>query len=179
MTASIAVFGSAFNPPSLGHKSVLERLQHFDRVLLLPSYAHAWGKEMLDYNARCELVAAFIDDLDLPNLELSRLEQEMAIGNEPITTFAVLTELQVQMPDVEFTFVVGPDNFLNFSKFYKSTEILNQWQVLACPETVNVRSTQIRDNIVNRRSISHLTTQKVARMLEDRNRYSFRKIDKR
>ncbi|MCW8329382.1 nicotinate-nicotinamide nucleotide adenylyltransferase [Photobacterium sp. SDRW27] len=178
MTASIAVFGSAFNPPSLGHKSVLERLQHFDRVLLLPSFSHAWGKEMLDYDARCELVSAFIDELNLPNLELSRLEQQMAVGSEPITTFAVLTELQAQIPDAEFTFVVGPDNFLNFSKFYKSSEILSQWQVLACPETVKIRSTEIRDNIVNNRSISHLTTAKVATMLADRNRYNFHKIDK-
>lgn len=173
MTASIAVFGSAFNPPSLGHKSVLERLHHFDRVLLLPSYAHAWGKVMIDYDARCELVEAFIDDLSLPNLELSRLEQEMAVGNEPITTFAVLSELQARIPGAEFTFVIGPDNFLNFAKFYKSQEILNKWQILACPETVNVRSTKIRDNIVKKRSISHLTTAKVARMLKDRARYCF------
>ena len=34
----IAIFGSAFNPPTLGHLSVLERLTHFDRILLLPSY---------------------------------------------------------------------------------------------------------------------------------------------
>ncbi len=45
----IAIFGSAFNPPSLGHKSVIESLSHFDLVLLEPSIAHAWGKNMLDY----------------------------------------------------------------------------------------------------------------------------------
>ncbi|WP_299013301.1 nicotinate-nicotinamide nucleotide adenylyltransferase [uncultured Photobacterium sp.] len=177
MTTSIAVFGSAFNPPSLGHKSVLERLWHFDRVLLLPSYAHAWGKAMIDYDARCELVEAFIDDLALPNLELSRLEKEMAVGDESITTFAVLTELQTRMPEAELTFVVGPDNFLSFSKFYKSDEILSKWQILACPETVKIRSTIIRDNIVKSRSISHLTTKKVARMLTDKAHYSFREHD--
>lgn len=173
MSASIAVFGSAFNPPSLGHKSVLERLQHFDRVLLLPSFAHAWGKVMINYEARCELVTAFIADLGLSNLELSRLEQEMAKGNESITTFAVLTELQQRHPADQLTFVVGPDNFLNFSKFYKADEILSQWQVLACPQTVPVRSTQIRDNIVNNGPVSHLTTPRVAKMLENRERYRF------
>ncbi|MGF1731495.1 nicotinate-nicotinamide nucleotide adenylyltransferase [Photobacterium kasasachensis] len=173
MTASIAVFGSAFNPPSLGHKSVLERLQRFDRVLLLPSYAHAWGKVMIDYDARCELVDAFIDDLNLPNLELSRLEQEMAVGNEPITTYAVLSKLQQQIPDAELTFVLGPDNFLNFAKFFNCQEIVKKWQILACPETVSIRSTNLRDNIVNKRSISHLTTPTVARMLDDRTRYCF------
>ncbi|MGF1716992.1 nicotinate-nicotinamide nucleotide adenylyltransferase [Photobacterium chitinilyticum] len=173
MTTSIAVFGSAFNPPSLGHKSVLERLQRFDRVLLLPSYAHAWGKVMIDYDARCELVEAFIDDLNLPNLELSRLEQEMAVGSEPITTYAVLSKLEEQIPDADITFVVGPDNFLSFAKFYNCQDIVKKWQILACPETVNIRSTNLRDSIVNKRSISHLTTATVARMLDDRARYCF------
>jgi len=177
MTHSTAVFGSAFNPPSLGHKSVLERLSHFDQVLLLPSYAHAWGKVMLDYDARCELVEAFIDDLNQPNLLLSRLEEEMAVGDEPITTYAVLTELQKRMPDTELTFVVGPDNFLNFDKFYNSEQILSQWQVLACPETVKIRSTVIRDNIVKKRPISHLTTPKVARLLRTDERYFFDKAE--
>ncbi|MEF1220429.1 nicotinate-nicotinamide nucleotide adenylyltransferase, partial [Photobacterium damselae] len=49
MKPQIAIFGSAFNPPTLGHLSVLERLSQFDKVLVLPSYAHAWGKVMLDY----------------------------------------------------------------------------------------------------------------------------------
>lgn len=177
MTTSIAVFGSAFNPPSLGHKSVLERLQHFDRVLLLPSYSHAWGKAMIDYGARCELVEAFIEDLGFSNLELCRLEEEIAVGNESVTTYAVLEELQKRLPDAELTFVVGPDNFLNFGKFYKSDEILNKWQILACPEVVKVRSTIIRENIVNNRSISHLTTERVARMLTDKLHYSFREHD--
>ena len=57
----IAVFGSAFNPPSLGHKSVIERLSHFDKVLLVPSLSHAWGKEMLPFDTRIDMVLTFID----------------------------------------------------------------------------------------------------------------------
>ncbi|MDF4536048.1 nicotinate-nicotinamide nucleotide adenylyltransferase, partial [Vibrio parahaemolyticus] len=48
----IAVFGSAFNPPTLGHKSIIDSLGHFDLILLVPSIAHAWGKTMLDYELR-------------------------------------------------------------------------------------------------------------------------------
>ncbi|MCQ1060212.1 nicotinate-nicotinamide nucleotide adenylyltransferase [Photobacterium sp. DNB23_23_1] len=172
MTASIAIFGSAFNPPSLGHKSVIERLTHFDKVILLPSYSHAWGKQMLDYDARCNLVEAFIEDLSQDNLELSTLERDMAIGDEAITTFAVLEALEGLYPRTHLTFVIGPDNFLNFGKFYKADEITQRWQVLACPETVKVRSTQIRECIVNSREISHLTTSSVAKMLCENDWYS-------
>ncbi|MGR5062817.1 nicotinate-nicotinamide nucleotide adenylyltransferase [Photobacterium sp. DNB22_13_2] len=172
MTASIAIFGSAFNPPSLGHKSVIERLTHFDKVILLPSYSHAWGKQMLDYDARCKLVEAFIEDLSQDNIELSTLERDMAVGDEAITTFAVLETLEGIYPGSNLTFVVGPDNFLNFGKFYKSDEIIQRWQVLACPETVKVRSTQIREHIINSCEISHLTTGNVAKMLYDNKWYA-------
>ncbi|MGF1723593.1 nicotinate-nicotinamide nucleotide adenylyltransferase [Photobacterium nomapromontoriensis] len=171
MTTSIAVFGSAFNPPSLGHKSVLERLHHFDRVLLLPSYTHAWGKWMLDYNSRCDLVSAFIEDIQLDNVVLSRLEEEIAQGDEAITTFSVLEALEARNPNADLTFVIGPDNFLNFSKFYKAVEIMNRWQVLSCPETVTIRSTHIRESIINNHSFLHLTTEKVAKMLVDNKWY--------
>ncbi|PSU44892.1 nicotinate-nicotinamide nucleotide adenylyltransferase [Photobacterium frigidiphilum] len=174
MIKSIAIFGSAFNPPSLGHKSVLERLKHFDQVLLLPSFTHAWGKVMIDYSARCELVEAFISDIGQKNLTLSRLEEEMAVGDESITTYAVLVELQKRHPNASLTFVVGPDNFLKFSQFYQAEQILSKWQVLACPETVNIRSTVIRDKIVKKSDISHLTTPKVATLLSDEKRFMFR-----
>ena len=172
MTASIAIFGSAFNPPSLGHKSVIERLTHFDKVILLPSYSHAWGKQMLHYDARCKLVEAFIEDLEQSNLELSRLEEEIAVGDEAITTFAVLEAFEKKHTDANLTFVVGPDNFLNFGKFFKADEIMQRWQVLACPETVKVRSTQIREQIINSRTISHLTTKKVVKMLAENKWYA-------
>ncbi|CEO40816.1 nicotinate-nicotinamide nucleotide adenylyltransferase [Photobacterium kishitanii] len=173
MKHTLAVFGSAFNPPSLGHRSVLERLGQFDKVLLLPSYQHAWGKVMLDYNARCDLVRAFICDIGQSNLELSTLEQEIAIGDNAVTTFAVLEALQLDYPDSDITFVIGPDNFLSFQRFYKAEDILKRWQVMACPETVPVRSTLIREALLNKTDISDYTTPTVNKMLVNDHRYQF------
>ncbi|NOH62283.1 nicotinate-nicotinamide nucleotide adenylyltransferase [Vibrio sp. RE88] len=167
----IAVFGSAFNPPSLGHKSVIESLTHFERVLLLPSISHAWGKEMLDYQARCELVDAFIEDLQPSNVERSTVEETLYQPNDSVTTFAVLSELQRQYSEYEITFVIGPDNLFNFAKFYKADEILNRWSVMACPETVKVRSTDIRKAISDKKDINSLTTPKVCQMLVEKGYY--------
>ncbi|KPA51681.1 nicotinic acid mononucleotide adenylyltransferase [Photobacterium leiognathi subsp. mandapamensis] len=173
MKQTLAVFGSAFNPPSLGHRSVLECLAHYDKVLLLPSYSHAWGKTMLDYSLRCQLVSAFINDIAQSNLELSTLEQEIAIDDEAITTFAALQELEKRYPEYQITFVVGPDNFLNFSKFYMSKEILSRWQVLACPETLPIRSTLIRDKLAKGENVSELTTPSVCKLLMTDGRFQF------
>lgn len=167
----IAVFGSAFNPPSLGHRSVIESLSHFDRVLLEPSIAHAWGKEMLDYPTRCMLVDAFIQDLSVANVQRSNVEQELYQPGESVTTYALLNRIQERHPDADITFVIGPDNFFKFAHFYRAEEILKQWSVIACPEKVAVRSTEIRHAIQEQRDISHLTTVGVTKLLIEKQLY--------
>ncbi|WP_158162523.1 nicotinate-nicotinamide nucleotide adenylyltransferase [Grimontia hollisae] len=160
----IAIFGSAFNPPSLGHLSVVKRLGHFDRVLLVPSFAHAWGKKMVDFDKRCEWVEIFIQDANCSNLALYR-EEEFLSGKGTVTTWALLNHIQQQYPNSDLTFVLGPDNLLNFSKFHKSAEILRRWNVLACPETLPVRSTIIRERLLAGESIDDLTTPILAKKL--------------
>ncbi|EGU41953.1 nicotinic acid mononucleotide adenylyltransferase [Vibrio ichthyoenteri ATCC 700023] len=168
----IAVFGSAFNPPSLGHKSVVESLTHFDRVLLLPSIAHAWGKEMLAYSARTALVDAFIADLNMNNVERSTIEETLFNSSQSsVTTYAVLMALQAEDPAAELTFVIGPDNLFNFSKFYNAAEIVRRWSVMACPEKVAIRSTDIRNSLLDGKEINHLTTPSVCAMLVENNYY--------
>ncbi|WP_375749774.1 nicotinate-nicotinamide nucleotide adenylyltransferase [Vibrio sp. HN007] len=167
----IAVFGSAFNPPSIGHKSVIESLMHFDRVLLIPSIAHAWGKEMLCYEKRCELVDVFIEDLNKVKVKRSTVEEKLHTPGESVTTYAVLERLQQENPNAELTFVIGPDNFFNFSKFYKASEITQRWSVMACPEKVKVRSTEIRERIKEGKRISEHTTPGVESYLKEHNLY--------
>ncbi|MBM7036973.1 nicotinate-nicotinamide nucleotide adenylyltransferase [Vibrio ulleungensis] len=167
----IAVFGSAFNPPSLGHLSVISRLQHFDKVLLVPSIAHAWGKQMLEFEHRCELVRRFVDDISLKNVQISTIEAQIYDGSHPVTTYQLLSSIQESNLDADITFVVGPDNFFNFSKFSRADEVVSKWSVLACPETVGIRSTQIRQNLVDGQPIDHLTTVSVRNYLIEKKFY--------
>lgn len=173
---NIAIFGSAFNPPSLGHKSVLERLKHYDLVLLVPSIAHAWGKDMLEYSTRCDMLEAFIRDIALDNVQVSNIEASILKSNEKeqgqsVTTYEVMNTLQEHYPQSQLTFVLGPDNFINFAKFYKADEIMNKWSILACPETLPVRSTQIRQHLTAERSIDNLTTVSVAAYIKQHRLY--------
>lgn len=161
----IAVFGSAFNPPSLGHKSVIDSLEHFDEIILVPSIAHAWGKEMLDYGVRCQLADAFIHDLANPKISRSMIEETLYQPNQSVTTYEVLNALQSDHQDAHLTFIVGPDNLLNFSKFYKAKDILNQFSLLCCPEVMPIRSSQIRDCLLQGQSIAEMTTPTVVNLI--------------
>uniref|UniRef100_UPI004048D669 nicotinate-nicotinamide nucleotide adenylyltransferase n=1 Tax=Vibrio anguillarum TaxID=55601 RepID=UPI004048D669 len=167
----IAVFGSAFNPPSLGHKSVIESLSHFDLILLVPSISHAWGKQMLSYEIRCELIDAFIRDLQSDKIHRSIVEEELQQPGQSVTTHAVLSLLQKQLPDADITFVMGPDNLFNFAKFYKAQDILQRWSVMACPEKVAIRSTDIRQRLAENLDIADLTTISVRKILQQRKLY--------
>ncbi len=167
----IAVFGSAFNPPSLGHKSVIDSLNHFDRILLVPSISHAWGKEMLDFDIRCQLIEVFIKDIDSTKVTLSKLEQELVTPGKSVTTYEVLTKIEQIFPHSDITFVIGPDNLFNFDKFYKSSEILQRWSIMVCPERIPVRSTEIRRRLSENAEISDLTTPSVEGLLKQLNVY--------
>ncbi|WP_099611073.1 nicotinate-nicotinamide nucleotide adenylyltransferase [Vibrio fujianensis] len=167
----IAVFGSAFNPPTIGHQSVIESLTHFDRIVLVPSIAHAWGKEMVDYEVRCRLIEAFIADLSLPQAQLATVEKELLQPGQSVTTYAVLSFLQAQWPEAELTFVIGPDNLFQFGQFYRAQDILQRWSVMACPEKIKVRSTDIRYAVQEKKDISELTTPRVAALITQLNCY--------
>ncbi|OBT07924.1 nicotinate-nicotinamide nucleotide adenylyltransferase [Vibrio sp. UCD-FRSSP16_10] len=167
----IAIFGSAFNPPSYGHLSVIERLAHFDQVLLVPSIAHAWGKEMLDYSLRCSMIEAFVDDIPCNNVSLSRIEERVEKLDTGVTTYQVLEEIQAEYPSSELTFVMGPDNLFNFAKFYNAEKIMKRWNVLACPETVAIRSTEIREKLAQGQEINSLTTKSVVKILQNKHLY--------
>ncbi|ENM3756985.1 nicotinate-nicotinamide nucleotide adenylyltransferase [Vibrio cholerae] len=168
----IAVFGSAFNPPTLGHKSIIDSLGHFDLVLLVPSIAHAWGKAMLDYEQRNRLVDQFIQDIGSSKVQRSNVEEALYTPKNSVTTHAVLTRLQALYPEDELTFVIGPDNLLNFAKFYKADEILQRWAVMACPERLPIRSTAIRDALQNGQPITDMTTSGVERLLHQQQLYT-------
>ncbi|MCR9848669.1 nicotinate-nicotinamide nucleotide adenylyltransferase [Vibrio antiquarius] len=161
----IAIFGSAFNPPSLGHKSVIESLSHFDLVLLEPSIAHAWGKNMLDYPTRCKMVDAFIKDMGLSNVRRSDAEQVLYQPGQSVTTYALLEKIQEIYPTADITFVIGPDNFFKFAKFSRAEEIMERWTVMACPEKVKVRSTDIRNALVTGEDINAYTTPSICELL--------------
>ncbi|WBA10207.1 nicotinate-nicotinamide nucleotide adenylyltransferase [Salinivibrio kushneri] len=165
MAEQIAVFGSAFNPPTRGHVSVLTQLCHFDRVLLVPSYKHAWGKTMAPYEVRCGWVQALINDLRLPNLHLCQREASLGQKGDAVTTFMLLTALQQDHPEAALTFVVGPDNLVKFGQFAQSEEILSRWSVLGVPEKVVVRSTHIRERLKQGLPIKELTTPTIAAQL--------------
>ncbi len=147
----VAVFGSAFNPPHMGHADAVNQvLEHFDEVILVPSFAHAFGKSMAPFRLRVEMAAALVKHCGWGvRVKVSDIEESIAarkLSSEPVYTFDVLEALENHNPDTHYTFIVGPDNAVNetWKKFFNAEEIDRRWGRWAAKEREPIRSTYIR-----------------------------------
>lgn len=152
--ASIGVLGSAFNPPHNGHADVVaQALAEFDRVLLVPSYRHAFGKNMLPYHWRLQMVAALVEAIADDRVALFDIEKSLAEMQDdpmrPVYTYDVLAETERRFPNAQIAFIVGPDNAATstWQKFYRGDEIVARWSLWPAEERIPVRSSDIRAQV--------------------------------
>ncbi len=164
----VAVFGGSFDPPTLGHESVIDQLYlKFDEILLVPSLAHAFDKKLSDLSVRLELLGFFIEKLenkyaDFKNkIKVLNIEPELshlhATGH--VYTYDVLEKIeaiyQSKMKEqkiagqLELSFVIGPDlaNPSIFNRFYRASDILKKWPIVVVEQTLAIRSTYVREYI--------------------------------
>lgn len=163
---NIGVLGSAFNPPHLGHKDIIEQVyQDFDEILLIPSFHHAFNKKMEPYRDRLcmasMLALSFHAEKQQSNKPLtpivtSSIEKELGgFTNSPVYTFDVLNELEQRYRNANIepslNFIIGPDNAAEniWSKFYRGKEIVERWNLKIVDERIPVHSTLIRNLIAD------------------------------
>ena len=162
MNKKTGVFGSAFNPPHMGHADVVDQaLIHFDRVILVPSFAHAFGKVMAPYPMRLEMTHVLVSENNWgKRVEVSNIEASIAANkplSEPIYTFDTLTMLAAEDPLRDLSVIIGPDNAASdiWQKFYKAQEIDKRWGRWCAVERKQIRSSDIRNAIRAHKHIDH------------------------
>ncbi len=162
----VAVFGSAFNPPTYSHLKIIESLtDSFDKVLVIPCYSHNFGKKMIDYNHRYEMAKILTNHLG-ENVMVSQIEKEI-FKEETSRTYILLKELKRRNPEDDFIFVCGEDNgnAENWKKFYKYDLIDSEFGKFVVPDLGTVRSTLVRQKFTNNESIDGLTKKEISEYL--------------
>lgn len=149
--ANIGVFGSVFDPPTLGHQDVLEQAAgHFDRIILVLSAAHAFSKQPLPFVQRMQMLERFAETVSLPGclLEVSDIENQMLAQqpNQPVYSFDVLVAIEATNLDASIAFIRGPDNAASaiWHRFYRYQDIEARWSLFTAIERIGVRSSQVR-----------------------------------
>jgi nicotinate-nucleotide adenylyltransferase len=180
---NIAVFGSAFNPPTRGHKDAIEYvLKHGDQVdavFLVPAFKHAFAKHMADYDTRLHMLKLFVQDINDARVTALSIEHQIQKDSDtPVYTFDVLSFIQSNLyPEAKLSFVIGPDNKANWHRFYKAQEIEKIWSLIEVPERIAVRSTSVRETIganleIKNLEIKSMVTPRVASFLKDSGLYA-------
>jgi nicotinate-nucleotide adenylyltransferase len=120
----IALFGSSFNPPHLGHYAVLKDLLAravFDEIWLVPVYQHPFNKDLIAFEKRLQLVELLAQALNSPQLKISLIEKEL--GKNPSYMYDTVTALKAKNPDTDFYLIAGSDVKTDLPKWHKAEEL--------------------------------------------------------
>ena len=173
VTKSIGVLGSAFDPPTLGHRDVIvQAAAHFDLILLLPCAAHAFNKQPLPFDTRLQMLETFAKELGESGIavEVSDIEQDIADQNPELAvrTWDVMNWLEALYQQsgkpVTLSFIRGPDNARpeTWQRFYRWQDIENNWSLFTAEERVAARSSEVRNLL---QQGSHSSLQKLEQLV--------------
>lgn len=148
----VAFFGGSFNPPHFGHTllAAYARGRGFDRVLVVPVGAHAFGKPLAPFAHR--LAMARLGFETIVGAEVSPIERELAAPTYTLNTLRALTE---RHPTWTFELLVGSDVVAEVERWHQFDQlralaplfVVERWQSGA-PEQgfllPQVSSTEVR-----------------------------------
>lgn len=104
----ICVFGGSFNPPHICHTLAAvwatETLD-IDEIWWVPVYEHAFGKQLLAWEHRLQMVRAAIDPFH-KRMKLCTIEAEFKDESRTIDTLRALNK---KHPNTDFSLLVGAD----------------------------------------------------------------------
>lgn len=168
----VGIFGGSFNPIHTGHIALAKSLCQqagLDEVWLMVSPMNPFKKEATDLltdKLRLEMAEQAL--ADEPKLKACDYEFHMP---KPSYTWHTLQALSQDFPHVDFTLLIGGDNWASFDKWFHHEDILNHYPIVVYPrkgcdigkvpsgvtivETplLNISSTEIRQRIKEGKSI--------------------------
>lgn len=195
----IGVFGSSFNPPTLGHSVLLAEAAwrlDLERIIVVPT-GEAWHKAV-DVTApsgeqRKRLAeAAFCGEssIEISGAEVSR--------EGPSYTCETLEEIDSTFPDSQIYFLAGSDAALGIGKWHRREKVLDLTRFAVAPRPgttraavadafeslgagdrveffempeIAVSSTLVRERIALKQPWKHLVPHEVAEMIDNEDLY--------
>ena len=117
----VALFGGSFNPPHVAHvlaATYALATGDFDRILVVPVYAHPFDKDLAPFEHRlemCRLAMGWI-----PDVEISALEKDL---ESPSLTLRTIEAIESTHPDWSLRLMVGADVVTEAHKWHAFNEI--------------------------------------------------------
>ncbi|MDH5532879.1 MAG: nicotinate (nicotinamide) nucleotide adenylyltransferase [Candidatus Pacebacteria bacterium] len=187
----IVLFGGAFDPPHLGHISVVKNfldLKLVDRLVFLPVFNHAFDKDMMGPQHRLKMLEevkkTHFKDLPVYISEYEIHKEGMSI------TYETLEELTKENPRHTYSFLIGSDNLESFHKWHHFEEMLEKYKFFVYPRAgysfdnlregmialkympeMKVSSSVIRENLENKKSVDDLLSSEIIDYIKENELY--------
>ena len=181
----VGIFGGSFNPIHTGHialaKSLCEKAG-LDEVWFMVSPMNPFKKtatDLLDDHLRLEMVEKALEKE--PQLKACGYEFRLP---KPSYTWHTLQAISQEFTDIEFTLLIGGDNWAAFDKWYHHEDILAHYPIVVYPrqgnsvgevpegvtivETplLNISSTEIRQRIKEGKSIKGMVPESIEELVK-------------
>jgi len=157
----IALFGGSFNPPHLGHQMMLVYLintYNFNEIWVNPVNKHYFDKDkyLIDVEKRVEMAKIAFEKIS-EHVKVKKID----IDNDFSKTYDTIKFLKREKyyNDVNFTLILGEDNYNSRYKWYKFDEIEKMVDIIYLGRTgikselklpfkfPDISSSKIRNNI--------------------------------
>jgi nicotinate-nucleotide adenylyltransferase len=125
----IAILGLAGDPPHNGHKAVMQlAARYVDEVWLMPCYLHKFKNPIASPENRLAMCNLF-----------GKVSDYEIIHKFCGYTFDIVNNLKKDMPQHEFSFVIGQDNADHIDTWYNWQELIKLIRFIVVPRG-NVKS---------------------------------------
>lgn len=117
----LAVFGGSFDPPHVAHTLVAawaKATGAVDRVLVIPAFAHPFGKKSVTFKHRIAMCRIAMEDF--PFAEVSNVEESTGDGR----TLYTLEALRERHPSASFRLLIGSDILGGAHRWHRWDEIV-------------------------------------------------------
>ncbi len=107
MRPALAIFGGSFDPPHLGHVLLAHYallVTNVAEVIVAPTYAHAFGKSLTDFDHR--IAMAKLAFADLPRVRVDAIEGQLGGTSR---TLRLVQELSRRHPGNDLRLLIGAD----------------------------------------------------------------------
>lgn len=195
----LGIFGGAFNPVHNGHINLAEsyiKSLSLDKLVVIPTAnpPHRSGADFADECHRIKMLSLAFESVE--KAEVSDIEFKREGKSY---TYDTIEQLKSMYNHAEIFLIIGADQFLSFTNWYKYDEILKEAVLCTAPrekdmvhiikdyaenilqgaeyfiadfEPVVVSSSEIRERIINNKDASSLLPEKVYKYIKETGLYS-------
>lgn len=126
---AIAIFGGAFNPPTLAHinlaKQILDNLSNIKKIIFVPVSTKYNKNGLAEDKDRFNMLRTICKKID--NIEVSDIELK---SSRQLFTIETLDKIQAQNKNKKIFFIIGTDNLKQLDTWHNVDKLLEKYKVI-------------------------------------------------